>query len=151
MRQEQGSVAQVRAERRAAERFGFPGAELFLFSRWNQIGEAKPTDRYTLRLKDMSIAGLSGMTDAPLAVGDIVFAQLEEMLIPAAEVIWVKRTLAGFAFVESLPPARLQRLRDQHEAGQLWSPAMRARSDLPTWWTDVAEHERGRRGIVPRN
>ncbi|GAO38252.1 hypothetical protein SCH01S_10_00620 [Sphingomonas changbaiensis NBRC 104936] len=147
MQQLSGVPAYQKTERRKHERHAFTGAEVFLFPRWDQVGEARLAERLTLRLKDVSVAGLSGLIDGPLNIGDIVFVQFEETLIPAAEVIWVRRTMIGFALTEPLAEARFQRLLDAHEAGRLWSPAMRARSDLPSWWTDVGEHERGRQAV----
>lgn len=151
MQQLNGNDAYQNVERRKAERFPFAGAEIYLFPKWSEIGQEKPAERFTLRLKDASIAGLSGLIDTPLDVGDIVFAQFEETLIPAAEVVWCRRMMIGFALTEPLSQARFQRLLDANEAGRLWSPAMRARSDLPSWWTEVDEHARGRRAIISRN
>lgn len=137
--------APSRPERRANERHRFAGAEVYVFGKYSQIGAAKPKERFLLQLKDMSRGGLSGLIDAPLTIGDIVFVQLEEMVIPAAQVVWFRRAMTGFEFVQPLSRQRLQSLCERHQAGQLWSPAMRARSDLPGWWMDVAEHQRGRR------
>jgi hypothetical protein len=148
MEQLSGLPAEQRTERRRYARHAFAGAEVFLFPSWKQIGEAQPAERYTLRLKDVSLAGLSGLIDAPLKIGDLVFVQFEETLIPAAEVIWCRRMMIGFALTQELPLARLNRIRDAHESGRLWSPAMRARSDLPSWWTDVEEHARGRQAVI---
>ena len=151
MQQLSGSGEYQNIERRKCERFPFAGAEVYLFPNWSQIGKEKPAERFTLRLKDISIAGFSGLIDAPLDVGDMIFVQFEETLIPAAEVVWCRRMMIGFALTEPLAQARFQRLRDAHEAGRLWSPARRARSDLPSWWTDVDEHARGRQAIISRS
>jgi hypothetical protein len=59
--------------------------------------------------------------------------------------------MIGFALTQELPLARFNRLRDAHESGRLWSPAMRARSDLPSWWMDVEEHARGRQAVISGN
>jgi hypothetical protein len=151
MQQLSGNGTYQNAERRKCERFPLAGAEIYLFPNWGQIGREKPAERFTLRLKDASMAGLSGLIDAPLDVGDIVFAQFEETLIPAGKVVWCRRMMIGFALTEPLSQARFQRILDAHEAGRLWSPAMRARSDLPSWWTDVDEHARGRQAIISRS
>ena len=136
-------------ERRSTERYPFTGAEVYLYLRWRQELDTHPHERFNLRLKNLSRGGACGLTDAPLQVGDIVFLQFEETLMPAARVAWFRNTTIGLELVQELPAARMERLRTRHEAGQLWSPAMRERSDLPSWWTDLAEHERGRRGVLP--
>ncbi|MFD1610818.1 PilZ domain-containing protein [Sphingomonas tabacisoli] len=153
--QQQTGNGQINAprgiERRRTERFNFIGGEVYLFAKWRDLNESQPNERHLLRLRDLSVSGISGLTDAPVAVGDTLFVQLDETLIPAAQVVWFRRVLVGFSFVEWLPQSRLSILRERHEAGHLWSPAMRLRSDLPNWWTDVGEHERGRQGIISRN
>jgi hypothetical protein len=142
-RTEHPDNASDQSNHRRAERLSFNHSEVYLFARWQDIGETQPSERYLLRIKDLSTTGLSGLTDMPVSVGDIVFVQLEDMLIPAAQVVWFRRVVVGFAFVQPLPESRMKRLRERHEAGQPWSPAMRLRSDLPNW-PDVSEHERGR-------
>lgn len=124
-------------ERRIAERVRMPGAELFLFMEGEQ--------RFRFRIRDFGCTGLSGITDAPLSVGQGVIVQLEEMLMPAADVVWTRRAWAGLHFVNPVPVARFKRLCERHEAGAAWSPAMRAGSDLHNWWTDVRDQKGGRR------
>ncbi len=124
-------------DRRRSERIRVTGGEVFLFMEGDQ--------RFRLRLRDMCRLGLSGLTDAPLRVGESLIVQVEEMLMPAAEVIWTQRAMVGLAFINPLPLIRLKRLVDRHEAGAAWSPAMRANSDLHGWWTDVADQRKGRR------
>lgn len=123
-------------DRRRNDRFELTGAELYLFLSDEQ--------RFRLRLRDVCTTGVSGLTDAPLAAGERVFVQFEEMLMPAAEVIWTRHFFAGLRFEDPLPPVRLQLLRDRHASGAAWSPAMRAGSDLYSWWTDLSEQEAGR-------
>jgi hypothetical protein len=127
----------VDVEERQADRFSLLGAEVYLFLQGDQ--------RYRLRLRDLCKLGASGITDAPLCVGEQLVLQLEEMLMPAAEVIWTRCAAVGLAFINPLPLARLNRLRERHAAGVAWSPAMRAGSDLHGWWTDPAAHAKGRR------
>jgi len=124
-------------ERRGAERFWFAGAEVFLFLTGDQC--------FRLRLKDVSCTGLSGLTDAPLSVGELAMIQFEETLMPAAVVSWTRHSSVGLTMVNPIPPSRLRRIWERHEKGAAWSPAMRAASDLGHWWTDVDEVERGRR------
>jgi hypothetical protein len=136
------------SNRRVAERLPFQGAEVFLFLEWfSNAKGAKEPEKFTLRIKDLSLTGISGLTDAPIGPGDLTFVQLEETLIPAAQVVWFRRTLVAFQFTEALEIKKLKRLKDQHDKGQLWSPAMRSRSDLSGWWTNVVEHERGRQAV----
>lgn len=124
-------------DRRRSERLRVTGGEVFLFLEGDQ--------RYRFRLRDLCCLGISGLTDAPLRVGESVVVQIEEMLMPAAEVIWTQRAMAGLAFINPLPLARVKRLADRHAAGAAWSPAMRANSDLHGWWTDVDAQRKGRR------
>jgi hypothetical protein len=128
---------QGEAERRIAERVRMPGAELFLFLEGEQ--------RFRFRIRDFGCTGLSGITDAPLRAGQHLIVQLEEMLMPAADVVWTRRAWAGLNFVNPVPLARFQRLCERHRAGAAWSPAMRAGSDLHNWWTDIKDQEHGRR------
>lgn len=125
------------AERREGERSPMPGAELYLFLE-NDV-------RCRLKVRDLGCTGLSGLTDTPLQTGQMIVVQLEEMLMPSAEVIWTRRFMVGFHFVTPLPGAKLQRIRERHEAGAAWSPAMRAGSDMHSWWTNVEEQQSDRR------
>jgi len=124
-------------EHREDERYSLLGGEVFLFLPGDQ--------RYRLRVRDVCVHGASGLTDAPIGVGEQLVVQLEEMLMPAAEVVWTKCAMVGLNFINPLPLARLNRLRERHAAGAAWSPAMRAGSDLHGWWTDQDDHARGRR------
>jgi hypothetical protein len=124
-------------DERGSERFAFPGAEVFLF----RAGE----ERFRLRLKDVSCTGLAGLTDAPLSPGELVVVQFEETFMPAAQVTWVSNARAGLRMVNALPLARMRHLAQRHEAGAAWSPAMRAGSDMHSWWTDLDAQKMGRR------
>ena len=126
-------------DRRGTERFVFTGAEVFLFT---------PDDQcFRLRLKDVSLTGISGLTDAPVSIGELVMIQFEETLMPAAHVTWTRNATIGMEMVNPIPPSRLRSLADRHEAGASWSPAMRAASDLGGWWTDVDEVKSGRKAV----
>lgn len=124
-------------DRRRAERHRLVGGEVFLFVDGDQ--------RYRLRLRDLCSLGASGLTDAPLGVGEQLVVQLEEMLMPAATVVWTRCAMVGLTFVNPLPLTRFNRLCERHAAGSAWSPAMRAGSDMHGWWTDTAAHANGRR------
>lgn len=129
-------------DRRGSERFEFTGAEVFLFT---------PDDQcFRLRLKDVSLTGISGLTDAPVSVGELVMVQFEETLMPAAHVTWTRNATVGMEMVNPLPPSRLTRLAGRHETGAAWSPAMRAASDLGGWWTNVEDVKRGRQARPAR-
>jgi hypothetical protein len=123
-------------DRRGSERFHFAGAEVFLFT---------PDDQcFRLRLKDVSLSGISGLTDAPVSIGELVMVQFEETFMPAALVSWTRNATIGLEMVNPMPPSRLARLAERHEQGAAWSPAMRAGSDLGGWWTDVDAVKSGR-------
>jgi hypothetical protein len=124
-------------DRREDDRVRMLGAEVFLFLEGDQ--------RFRLRIWDFGTTGLSGITDAPLSPGQILIVQLEEMLMPAAEIIWTRRAWAGLRFVNPVPLARFKRLCERHEAGSPWSPAMRVESDMHNWWTELEHQKEGRR------
>jgi hypothetical protein len=124
-------------DQRRSDRFSLIGGEVFLF--------LPGDERYRLRLRDLCSLGASGLTDAPVGIGEQFILQLEEMLMPAAEVIWTRCAMIGLHFINPLPLSRVKRLRERHAAGAAWSPAMRAGSDLHGWWTDATLHARGRR------
>ncbi len=124
-------------DRRVSPRVPMPGAEVFLFLEGDR--------RFRIRIRDLGCTGIAGITDAPLTAGQSLIVQLEEMLMPAAAVVWTRRASAGLRFADPVPPARFRRLCERHEAGAAWSPAMRAGSDLHSWWTDARQQEGGRR------
>ena len=59
---------------------------------------------YQLHLKDISCSGASGLTDAPVEVGQLVQIQIAEELTAVAEVRWVRRVNIGVAFEKWLNP-----------------------------------------------
>jgi hypothetical protein len=124
-------------DRRLSERVLMPGAEVFLFLDGEQ--------RFRFRVRDLGCTGIAGITAAPLKIGQSLIVQLEEMLMPAADVVWTRRASAGLRFADPVPLARFRRLCERHEAGAAWSPAMRAGSDLHAWWTDAQQQKGGRR------
>lgn len=124
-------------DRRQAERYRLTSGEVFLF--------VEGDERYRLRLRDLCRLGAAGLTDAPLGVGERIIVQLEEMLMPAAQVVWTRRAMVGLAFLNPVPIPRIKRLCERHSDGAAWSPAMRAGSDMHGWWTDVEQHGQGRK------
>jgi len=131
------------SDRRAAERHWFSGGEVFLFLPGNIS--------YRMRLRDVSPHGVSGLTDAPLQIGELVMVQFEETMMPAAYVAWTRNAWVGLSLINPLPGSRLKRLCERHEAGAAWSPAMRCSSDLHHWWTDLEQVSRGRRTRFARD
>ncbi len=113
-------------DRRFSERRLFRGAEVFLFLDDRQ--------HYHLHIKDLSFSGMSGLTDVPLKPGDLVTVQLEEMLMPSAEVRWARNALVGLSFLNPLPLTRFKRLCERQKAGARWSPAMRASASATGGW-----------------
>ncbi len=131
------------SERRRSPRTRLAGAELFLFRDDGQ--------RLRLRIRDLSDLGVSGLIDATLQPGESVLVQLEEMLMPEAVVIWTHEGVAGLSFVGPVSLTHLSRITERHAAGAAWSPAMRAGSDLHSWWTDAEAHAAGRRAALDSN
>lgn len=113
-------------DRRFSERRLFRGAEVYLF--------VDDRQHHRLHIKDLSFSGMSGLTDVPLQPGDLVTVQLEEMLLPSAEVRWTRNALVGLVFLNPLPVTRFKRLCERQKAGARWSPAMRASGSSGGGW-----------------
>lgn len=135
-----GTVLAETGERRRSPRVRLAGAELFLF---REDGE-----RLRLRVNDLSDLGVSGLIEAGVRLGESLLVQLEELLMPEAVVTWLRDGTAGLAFVAPVPLNHLSRITERHAAGAAWSPAMRAGSDLHSWWTDAGAHDAGRRAAL---
>ena len=67
------------------------------------------------RLRDLSCSGASGLVDLPLALDDMVYLGLTRSLWAAAEVRWVRNTLAGFKFVRPLELHTVRELQHKHK------------------------------------
>ena len=65
---------------------------------------------YVLHVKDLSSSGISGLTDAPLALDQVVVLYLSKNNPIAMQIRWIRRTLVGGAFLENLPEENLQAL-----------------------------------------
>jgi len=89
-------------ERRIDPRHDFTGHDVRMF--FGKMG-------YMLRLKDLSCKGLCGLTDAPVAPGEIVSVVLEEPEHVAAEIRWVRNALIGAAFLEPIEAEQMQKFR----------------------------------------
>jgi hypothetical protein len=66
--------------------------------------------KFTIRLRDLSTSGLCGLTDAPLAPGQMVFMLLDNCEPVAVQVRWIRRALIGASFPEPLTPELVARL-----------------------------------------
>jgi hypothetical protein len=92
-------------ERRIDERLNFVGTDTFLLM---------DGTRFTLRLKDLSSFGLCGLTDAPVAPGQMVCMLLSDGQPLAAEIRWIRKSLIGAAFPTPLAAECVHRLRRSH-------------------------------------
>jgi hypothetical protein len=93
------------ADNRRAERHNFTGAQTKLLI---------DGIHFTLHLKDLSTTGLCGLTDAPLAPGQMVCLLLDRWEPVAAEIKWIRRALVGLVFAEPLPGELIARLKRSH-------------------------------------
>ena len=92
-------------ERRLYVRFRLGGMEIPL--RCGKLfGRAK--------LRDLSCMGASGLIDLPLALDDVVYLKLSKSLWAAAEVRWVRNTLAGLKFIRPLELGNVRELQVKH-------------------------------------
>lgn len=114
-------------ERRLYERHNFSGGEIDLIAE---------STRYRLRLKDISCRGACGLTDAPLTQGEIIVVEIDDKVLPSAEVRWTRNAMVGMRFVNTLDYDYLRGLHERHESGEIWSPAMRAEPGARGWWVD---------------
>lgn len=70
---------------------------------------------HLVRLKDLSVSGLCGLTDAPLVPGQQVCFIIDDEPI-AAEIRWIRRTLIGAQFADELDADVITRLQRRAEA-----------------------------------
>ena len=92
-------------DNRRAERHDLTGTEVKLMCDGMQ---------YTIRLKDLSATGICGLTDAPLAPGQMVALMLDKWEPIATQIRWIRKALIGASFAEPLPPELLTRLKRSH-------------------------------------
>lgn len=69
-----------------------------------------------LHLKDMSCLGCTGLTDLPVAVGEIVFITLQKPRFHAAQVRWVKSAKMELRFMRFLDPDLVEKIHRAHMA-----------------------------------
>jgi hypothetical protein len=70
--------------------------------------------RCSIRLRDLSSGGASGLCDEPLDIGDFVKICFAEQHIVEAEVRWVHRMIVGLKFTHPLAPGFVRRLYQAH-------------------------------------
>lgn len=92
-------------ERRMDVRHDFTGAQLPIRDRKLQS---------TLHLKDLSCRGACGITDMPIAVGAVLFMQVQKPHYHAAEVRWVRNSLIGLQFIRPLDLDRVEKMVEAH-------------------------------------
>ena len=102
-------VLQDEAERRDSYRFPMEGHMASV-----RQGDAKSE----MRLKNLSMGGASGLTQLPVAVGEILLVDLPEDMRRRAIVRWVSGTAVGVKFVTPLDLTYLLRLYSGP-----WTPA----------------------------
>jgi hypothetical protein len=68
----------------------------------------------SIRMRDLSCGGASGLCDEPLDVGSSVTICLTRDEWIEAEVRWTERTNVGLKFTHPLPPGLVRRLHQTH-------------------------------------
>ena len=91
----------ARIKRQRAMRHNLTGTTMKL------IVDSNP---FTLHVKDLSASGLCGLTDAPLAVHQLVSLHLTKTDRVAVQIRWIRRALIGAAFMEAIPDDTMERL-----------------------------------------
>ena len=69
-----------------------------------------------MHLRNVSRGGICGLTDMPLAIGSIVFVELNRPHFYAAEVVWATNLRIGLSLYKPLKPEMLDRLHVDHLA-----------------------------------
>ena len=69
---------------------------------------------FSIRLRDLSCGGASGLCDEALDVGDFVTVCFARERMAEAEVRWVRRMNVGLKFTHPLSPAFVRRLHQAH-------------------------------------
>jgi hypothetical protein len=100
-------AAEVVPEKSDAERRVLPRHELA----GEEAGLLVEAVRYRLRIRDVSRTGLSGLTDAPLALGQKVFLLFDGSEGHAAQICWIRNARVGASFLTPLAKEELSRLR----------------------------------------
>ena len=69
---------------------------------------------FSIRMRDLSCGGASGLCDEPLDVGDFVTVCFAKEKLAEAEVRWVRLLNVGLKFTHPLSPAFVRRLHQAH-------------------------------------
>jgi len=100
-------------DRRIHERHDFTGRDLRL-----RLG----TFQFRMHLKDLSCSGASGLTDAPLRVGQLVYLEIDRDNHAWGEVRWTRRAWAGLAFEEPIAAELVRKLRLRYHNAKYRAP-----------------------------
>ena len=65
---------------------------------------------FTIHVKDLSASGLCGLTDAPLAVHQVVRLYLTKTDPVAIQIRWIRRALIGAAFMQGVSDEMMEEL-----------------------------------------
>jgi len=68
----------------------------------------------SIRMRDLSCGGASGICDEPLEIGSFVTVCLTRDHFAEAEVRWVERMSVGLSFTQPLAPGLVRRLHQAH-------------------------------------
>ena len=94
-------------ERRKEARRDFLGRKVIL-RQYRSLG--------IIHLRNVSRGGICGITDMPVAIGSIVFVELNRPHFYAAEVVWANNLRIGLALYKPLKPETLERIHADHRA-----------------------------------
>ena len=97
----EGGSEEPRVERRKEVRRDFLGRKVIV-RQYRSLG--------IMHLRNLSRGGICGITDMPLAIGSIVFVELNRPHFYAAEVVWATNLRIGLALYKPLKPDMLDRL-----------------------------------------
>jgi hypothetical protein len=70
----------------------------------------------SIRMKDLSCGGASGLCDEPLDIGAFVTIHFSKEHVIEAEVRWIRLMYVGLKFTNPLAPAFVRRLHQAHGA-----------------------------------
>ena len=96
-----------REERRKETRHDFLGRKVIL-RQFRSLG--------IMHLRNLSRGGACGITDMPLAIGSLVFVEINRPHFYAAEVVWATNLRVGLALYKPLRAETLARLHSEHQA-----------------------------------
>lgn len=71
---------------------------------------------FLLRLKNLSSKGVCGLTDAPVAHGQMVTLVFNNGEQVGAEIRWTNKAMIGVSFTEALQADTMQKLRSRHRS-----------------------------------